>query len=68
MATESLKALLGWAENVLMLPRILAYAPAGHHASLGVMKKAGMRYLKTETQNGAKFVFYEYPLKPRDKK
>lgn len=66
MATETLSALLGWAVNVLVVSRVLAYAPVNHHASICVMKKAGMRYLKTETQDGAKFKFYEYPLKARD--
>lgn len=66
MATETLAALLNWAGNTLLVSRVLAYAPVNHHASISVMKKAGMHYLKTETQNGAKFIFYEYPFKPLD--
>jgi len=66
LATETLGALLEWIGNTLSVPRILAYAPVNHHASIRVMKKAGMRYLKTETNCGAKFEFYEYPLNPLD--
>lgn len=66
IATEALGALLDWAGKTLPVPRILAYAPIKHHASIGVMKKAGMRYLKTEPSHGIECIFYEYPLKPRD--
>ena len=66
IATEALSALLDWAGKALSVPRILAYAPIDHHASIGVMKKAGMRYLKTEPGHGIECKFYEYPLKPRD--
>jgi RimJ/RimL family protein N-acetyltransferase len=41
----------------------LAYAPIEHLASLGVMRKAGMFYLKTEVAQGVCCKFYEYPLK-----
>ena len=63
---KELSALLDWAGKALSVARILAYAPINHHASIGVMKKAGMRYLKTESNHGVECVFYEYPLKPRD--
>jgi len=66
IATEALSALLDWAGKALEIPRILAYAPIDHHASIGVMKKAGMRYLKTEPGHGIECIFYEYPLKPGD--
>ena len=66
LATEALSALLDWAGKALSVPRILAYAPINHHASIGVMKKAGMRYLKTEPSHGVECIFYEYPLKLRD--
>lgn len=66
IATEALSALLDWAGKALSVPRILAYAPISHHASIVVMKKAGMRYLKTEPSHGVECVFYEYPLKPCD--
>lgn len=62
MATEALIALLCWAGKALLVPRILAYAPVNHRASINVMKKAGMHYLKTETKNGMKFSFYEHQL------
>ncbi|HEY5774965.1 MAG TPA: GNAT family N-acetyltransferase [Xanthomonadales bacterium] len=62
IATEALNALLDWAAKTLSVPRILAYAPVNHHASIGVMKKSGMRYLKTEPSRGVDCIFYEYPL------
>ena len=62
LASEALGALLDWAGKSLSAPRILAYAPVGHKASLGVMRKAGMRYLKTELARGVNCEFHEYPL------
>ncbi len=62
LAQEALRALLAWAGRSLSAPRILAFAPTEHAASLNVMKKCGMRYLKTDTMRGAECVFYEYPL------
>lgn len=62
LAQESLRALLAWAEQALNVPRILAYAPVQHTASLNVMKKCGMRYLKNEEARGVECVFYEHPL------
>jgi len=66
VASEALSALLDWAGKALSVPRILAYTPINHHASIGVMKKAGMRYLKTESSHGVECIFYEYPLKPHE--
>jgi len=63
LASEALGALLDWAGRSLSVPRILAYAPIDHHASLGVMKKAGMRYLKTAVARGADCKFFEFLLK-----
>jgi len=62
LASEALGALLDWAKKSLRVPRILAYAPVEHAASLGVMKKAGMRYLKTGMARGVNCKFFEYPL------
>ena len=62
LAQESLRALLAWAEQSLRAHRILAYAPTTHMASLHVMKKCGMRYLKTDIMRGVECTFYEYPL------
>jgi len=66
LASEALVELLDWAGKTLSIPRILAYAPIDHHASIGVMKKAGMRYLKTETSRGVNCKFYEYALSTMD--
>lgn len=66
LASEALVELLDWAGKTLSIPRILAYAPNDHHASIGVMKKAGMRYLKTETSRGVNCKFYEYALSIMD--
>jgi len=65
LASEALGALLDWAGRSLSVPRILAYAPVDHHASLGVMRKAGMRYLKTEIARGVNCKFYEFPFNRR---
>jgi len=65
LASEALGALLDWAGKSLYVPRILAYAPVEHRASLAVMQKAGMRYLKTEIARGVNCKFYEYPLNHR---
>jgi len=66
LASEALGALLDWAGKTLSVRRILAYAPIDHHASISVMKKAGMRYLKTESSRGVNCKFYEYPLNTMD--
>lgn len=63
LASEALVALLDWARKSLTVPRILAYAPVGHRASLGVMRKAGMRYLKTAVAQDTNCDFYVYWLK-----
>lgn len=65
LASEALVALLDWAGKSLSVPRILAYAPVDHQASFGVMRKAGMRYLKTEIARGVNCKFYEYPFSHR---
>jgi RimJ/RimL family protein N-acetyltransferase len=62
LAQEALRALLAWAKHSLHAPRILAYTPAEHEASIHVMKKCGMRYLKTDDMRGVECVFYEYSL------
>jgi len=62
LASEALVALLDWARNSLPVSRILAYAPVDHRASLGVMRKAGMRYLKTAVAQDTKCDFYAYLL------
>jgi RimJ/RimL family protein N-acetyltransferase len=62
LAQESLRALLNWAGHNLDVPRIIAYAPRQHSASFNVMKKAGMRYFKTEKERGVECDFYEYSL------
>jgi len=65
LASEALVALLDWAGKSLSVPRILAYAPVDHRASLAVMRKAGMRYLKTEIARDVNCGFYEYPFEHR---
>lgn len=61
-AQEALRALLDWAKQNLSVPRIIAYAPTGHRASLNVMKKCGMHYLKSDTARDIACDFYELPL------
>jgi ribosomal-protein-alanine N-acetyltransferase len=62
LAQESLRALLPWAKENLTVPRIIAYAPCTHSASLNVMKKAGMRFFKTDNAHGVACDFYQYSL------
>lgn len=62
LAQEALTALLGWAKQNVVAERILAYTPTAHTASANVMKKCGMRYLKTERTNGVEFIYYFFPL------
>jgi [ribosomal protein S5]-alanine N-acetyltransferase len=62
LAQESLRALLAWARENLTVPRIVAYAPSTHAASLNVMKKAGMRFFKTDNMRGVPCDFYHYLL------
>ena len=62
LAQESLRALLAWAKENLTVPRIVAYAPSTHSASLNVMKKAGMRYSRTDEMHGVSCDFYHYLL------
>lgn len=61
-AQESLRALLSWAKQNLDAPRIVAYAPRQHVASINVMKKSGMRYLKSDSMRGVDCDFFEYAL------
>jgi ribosomal-protein-alanine N-acetyltransferase len=62
MARESLQALLTWARDNLDVPRIVAYAPRHHSASLNVMKKSGMQYIKTDETRGVECDYYAYRL------
>ena len=62
LAQESLRALLSWAKQNLAVPRIVAYAPQQHAASINVMKKSGMRYFKTDSMRGVDCDFFEYAL------
>jgi len=62
IAQESLRALLTWAKENLNVPRIIAYAPSTHSASLNVMGKAGMRLFKTDNMHGVACDFYQYSL------
>jgi ribosomal-protein-alanine N-acetyltransferase len=62
LAQEGLRALLTWAKENLTVPRVIAYAPGTHSASLNVMRKAGMRLFKTDNMQGVACEFYEYSL------
>jgi len=67
-ATETLRGLLEWARSLggesVPRRRLIAFAPVGHHASLRVMVKAGMKRFKTGTAHGVECAFYEAPLSP----
>jgi RimJ/RimL family protein N-acetyltransferase len=60
LAQESLRALLGWARAHIDVPRIIAYAPTQHRASLYVMNKAGMQFVERRVMRGVDCDFYEY--------
>lgn len=62
LAQETLKALLAWASKSITADRILAYAPVEHAASLNVMAKCGMTYLKTDSMRDVDCTFYEFVL------
>jgi [ribosomal protein S5]-alanine N-acetyltransferase len=62
LAQESLRALLTFAKENLKVPRIIAYAPGTHSASLNVMRKAGMRFFRSGNMHGVTCDFYEYSL------
>lgn len=62
LAQESLRALLTWAKDNLKVPRVIAYAPSTHSASLNVMRKAGMSLFKTDDMHGVACDFYQYSL------
>jgi Acetyltransferases, including N-acetylases of ribosomal proteins len=62
LAQESLRALLTWAKENLKVPRVIAYAPSTHSASLNVMRKAGMCLFKTDNMHGVACDFYQYSL------
>lgn len=63
LATEALRGLLDWARaarraGTLRCERVIAFAPANHHASLRVMEKCGMRRFKTGQFQDVDCVFY----------
>jgi RimJ/RimL family protein N-acetyltransferase len=62
LAQESLRALLTWAKGNFKVPRIVAYAPCTHPASLNVMRKAGMLFVKSGDMHGVACDFYQYSL------
>ena len=43
-ATESAQALIDWGFETLGLPEIVAYAVAGNHRSIAVMKRLGLKH------------------------
>lgn len=62
LAQEALTALLGWAKHNVAARRILAYTPIEHTASVSVMLRCGMRYLKTESTLGVECIYYYFRL------
>lgn len=64
LGTESLIALLQWAEqHVLTTDVIIAITPVGHIASQRIMQKAGMQFLKKDIQDNEECVFYKMELR-----
>ena len=64
LATEAARAALDYGRTALGLPRIIALALPDNRASLRVMERVGMRYVKTASFQGYDVVLYEVSLRP----
>lgn len=64
LATEAAHAALDYGRTELGLPRIIALALPDNRASLRVMERVGMRYVKTAAFQGYEVVLYEVSLRP----
>lgn len=62
LASETLTALLQYAEENLDTEFIIAYAPETHSASQRVMQKCGMKFFKNALVQGISCNFYRYHL------
>jgi RimJ/RimL family protein N-acetyltransferase len=62
LAQKSLRALFTWAKGNLRVPRIIAYAPSTHSASLNVRGKQACVFFKTDNMHGVACDFYQYSL------
>ena len=58
-ATESARAVIEYAFEKLNVPRIAAAADLPNTASVRVMERLGMRFVRRETVHGNDLVFYE---------
>jgi len=61
-ATEAGKALLEWGLKNIPVDHIVGFAPANHPASLRVLEKCGMKYVRTGTYQDIPCVFYQIKL------
>lgn len=62
-ATEALIRLLEWAkDNMNVADYIIAYTPTGHQASIRVMQKAGMTFMKNAIEDNEELVYYRFDI------
>lgn len=61
-ATEASQALLAWAVEHVPVDHIIGFAPANHLASIRVLEKCGMQFLKMDTYRNIECVFYKFDL------
>lgn len=61
-ATEASQALLAWAVEHVPVDHIVGFAPAHHLASIRVLEKCGMQFLRMDTYRNIECVFYKFDL------
>jgi len=64
-ATECAMALLEWGTDNLPVDRVTGFAPSHHFASLRILEKCGMQYVKTDYYQNIESIFYHYYFKNR---
>jgi [ribosomal protein S5]-alanine N-acetyltransferase len=62
-ATEASRALLAWATQHISVDHITGFAPANHIASLRVLEKCGMKFVKMDSYRNIECAFYKFDLK-----
>jgi ribosomal-protein-alanine N-acetyltransferase len=64
-ATEAGRALLRWAAKNIPVDHIIGFAPTNHIASLRVLEKCGMKFLKMDTYRNIECAFYKFEFGSR---
>lgn len=60
LATEAGHALLAWAAKHIPVDHIVGFAPAHHIASLRVLEKCGMKFVKMDSYRNIECAFYKF--------